>query len=342
MIDTRHRPPGNMSGRHRGRLDAAVPCRDERNRTAPLQPCERRLANNGHTSSCSALHPTQLTLSGNHEPAAKPSSRPAFSLGSPGSAGTNSAARTRQSRKGVRKHALGPALRQSGNPAPTAPGSSGGASTMTNSSTPNSANAAPSAGRGSRSATASRSSPRSRPDSRHSSIAGRRRSATAATPSRLKPYQPSPQAATRRIAASLLPPSTTGMRRSRAGFGLTRIARSRRTPRRTMRRRRATGPASRRRTRRCAGRGAANGTPSASNSSRDQPIPTPSMSRPPLNRSRLGGLLGDEHRVVFGQQQHTGRDADVRVAAAAKLRQISGSSQSASAGTAIRPSSEYG
>src|SRR6185436_14550806 len=31
----------------------------------------------------------------------------------------------------------------------------------------------------------------------------------------------------------------------------------------------------------------ANGTPSASNSSRDQPTPTPSVSRPPLKTSRL-------------------------------------------------------
>ena len=45
------------------------------------------------------------------------------------------------------------------------------------------------------------------------------RSATARTPGKLNPYQPSPCTTTRRSAASLLPPSTTGIRLRPNGFG---------------------------------------------------------------------------------------------------------------------------
>ena len=71
----------------------------------------------------------------------------------------------------------------------------GGASTRTNSSTPNSASAPTSPTLGLRSATDSRNSARSRPEAAHSCSSLSIRSRTAATPSRLNPYQPSPHAA---------------------------------------------------------------------------------------------------------------------------------------------------
>ena len=134
------------------------------------------------------------------------------------------------------------------------------------------------------------------------------RSGTAAA-STLKPYQPSPIAATRRSAASLLPPTTTGTPRA-TGFGYTRIP-SKRT----------NSPANELTSSRHSVRSAATysavrrprpakGTPSAANSSADQPTPTPSVQPPAGEHVQRGGLLGHDHRVVLGEQQHAGGELD--------------------------------
>ena len=161
-------------------------------------------------------------------------------------------------------------------------------------------------------------------------------------PSTLNPYHPSPHAAARCSAASLLPPTTTGMQRSRTGLGFTRMASKATnspsndaTSSRHSVRIAATYSAVRAPRR-------ANGTPSASNSSRDQPTPTPSVSRPPLRTSSDAACLATSTGLCSGRSSTPVARAIVRVAAAAKLRPMSGSSQSASAGTAMRPSSAYG
>ncbi len=224
----------------------------------------------------------------------------------------------------------------------TSSGVSGGASTSTSSLTPASLRRATSWGCGDSIATATRTSAGSRPASRHSSFSRAIRSRTASMLERLKPYQPSPIVATRRKAASLLPPNTTGTRRFRAGFGLT-LTREKDT----------NSPAndatsSRHRTRiasrysRARWPRRANGTPIASNSSRDQPTPIPSVSRPPHRTSRLATCLASSTGLCSGNSKTPVASPILRVLAAAKLSATSGSSQSASAGTAIRPSREYG
>ena len=102
--------------------------------------------------------------------------------------------------------------------AAAAPASSGGAATSTSSSTPK---------RGERvDVGLTRLAERHRqtecrpghdPSRRHAALGSQRRTRRPASagPSTLNPYQPSPQSATRRSAASLLPPSTIGMRPSR-------------------------------------------------------------------------------------------------------------------------------
>ena len=85
-----------------------------------------------------------------------------------------------------------------------------------------------------------------------------------------------------------------------------------------------------------------NGTPSASNSSRDQPMPMPSVSLPPLSVSSVAACLATSTGLCSGSSSTPVAIRMVEVAAAAKLNPINGSIQSASAGTAIRPSSEYG
>ena len=216
----------------------------------------------------------------------------------------------------------------------------GGASTRTNSSTPNSASAPTSPTLGLRSATDSRNSARSRPEAAHSCSSLSIRSRTAATPSRLNPYQPSPHAATRSSAGSLLPPTTTGIRRSRTGLGLTLIESNptnfpsnEATSSRHNVRIAATYSAVR--AARCS-----NGTPSAANSSLDHPTPTPRVSRPPLNRSRLAACLATTTGLCSGSSSTPVATPIRDEAAAAKLSAIIGSSQSACAGTAMTPSSE--
>ena len=191
------------------------------------------------------------------------------------------------------------------------------------------------------SATATLSSRRFRPRRVHCPASAATRSATAAA-GRLKPYQPSPKAAARARAASLLPPITTGMRRPRTGLGLTRTDSNRvnsplneATSSAHSVRIAATYSAVRRPR-------PANGTPSAANSSADQPIPTPSVSRPPDSTSSVAACLAVTTGLCSGSSSTPVASPILVVTAAAKLRPSSGSSQSAEAGTAIRPSPEYG
>ena len=116
-------------------------------------------------------------------------------------------------------------------------------------------------------------------------------SATSSQSIRLKPYHPSPQRATRRSAASLLPPSRTGIPLFRSGFRVHRMsANSCRLAQNTTRCHRATGYASQPRIQRFAHRDMSERHPSA-NSSRDQPIPTPRENRPAAEPVKAGGLL---------------------------------------------------
>jgi hypothetical protein len=140
----------------------------------------------------------------------------------------------------------------------------------------------------------------SRPSSRHSSANTARRSRTASTPARLNPYQPSPHAATRRSAASLLPLTTMGICRPRTGFGLTRTDPKRRARRRTTRRPHARPPASPQTYSAVRLPRRANGTPSAANSSRDQPIAIPRVSRPLERVWRLAACLASNSGVCSG------------------------------------------
>ena len=82
----------------------------------------------------------------------------------------------------------------------------------------------------------------------------------------------------------------------------------------------------------------AKGTPSASNSSRDHPMPTPKVSRPSDNRSRLAACFATITGLCSGSRRTPVATPMVEVAAAAKLRHTIGSSQSAVDGTAICPS----
>lgn len=83
-------------------------------------------------------------------------------------------------------------------------------------------------------------------------------------------------------------------------------------------------------------------TATAANSSRDQPVPTPRVSRPLERVSRLAACAASNSGLCSGTSRTPVASPIRRVAAAAKLKPTSGSSQSASAGTAICPSVEYG
>ena len=119
----------------------------------------------------------------------------------------------------------------------------------------------------------------SRPDSAHSRRRAAIRSATADTPSRLNPYQPSPHCAIRCSAVSPLPPRMMGIILSRSGFGFARTKSKSTNPpwneaTSSRQRVRSTDAYSAVRTAR-----RAKGMPSASNSSRAQQMPTPNASR---------------------------------------------------------------
>ena len=168
------------------------------------------------------------------------------------------------------------------------------------------------------------------------------RSASSRTPAMLNPYQPSAHATTRRSAASLLPPRTIGIPVLPTGFGLTRTeSKLTNSP--------VNDATSSRHTVRIAATYSAvraarrsNGTPSASNSSRDHPMPTPSVNRPPHNVSSVAACLATTTGLCSGSSSTPVARRIDEVAAAAKLNPIIGSIQSAVDGTAICPSSEYG
>ena len=68
-------------------------------------------------------------------------------------------------------------------------------------------------------------------------------------------------------------------------------------------------------------------------------MPTPRVNRPPLSLSRLADCFAITTGLCSGNSSTPVAIPMVVVAAAAKLSAISGSSQSAAAGTAIFPSS---
>ena len=71
---------------------------------------------------------------------------------------------------------------------------------------------------------------------------------------------------------------------------------------------------------------AANGTPSASNSSSNQPTPMPSIDAPARQAVECRELLGEDHRVALRQDQDAGRRAgSCFVAAPTNASQINGS-----------------
>ncbi len=165
-------------------------------------------------------------------------------------------------------------------------------------------------------ATAAVSSRGLRPCRSHCRARAASRSGTAAA-GRLKPYQPSPKAAARLSAASLFPPTTTGSRRPRAGFGLTRIASKRvnsplneATSSVQSVRIAATYSAARRPRR-------ANGTPRAANSSADHPMPTPRVSRPPDSTSSVAACFAVSTGLCSGSSSTPVASPMVLVAAAA-------------------------
>ena len=71
-------------------------------------------------------------------------------------------------------------------------------------------------------------------------------------------------------------------------------------------------------------------------------MPTPSLKRPRLSRSSDATCLATITGLCSGSSRIPVASVIVEVAAAAKLNVIMGSSQSATAGTAILPSSAYG
>jgi hypothetical protein len=81
-----------------------------------------------------------------------------------------------------------------------------------------------------------------------------------------------------------------------------------------------------------------NDTPSASNSSADQPMPTPRTSGPLKSTSSVAACLATSSGLCSGNSKMPVATLILWVVAAAKLRHTSGSSQSESAGTGIRPS----
>ena len=220
--------------------------------------------------------------------------------------------------------------------------SSGGPATSTSSSTPRSANSSTSEGRGSRSATANRSSDESRPRSSHSGadrsdVLGHRggpvdvESVPAVAPLGHPPQGGVTVAAEHDGDAAVAVRFRVDPHRVELANSPSKDATSSRHSVRM-----ASTYSAARAARR------ANGTPSASNSSRDHPMPMPNVNRPPDSLSSVAACLASSTGLCSGSSSTPVAMRIVEVAAATKLSPIIGSSQSASAGTAIRPSSEYG
>ena len=82
-----------------------------------------------------------------------------------------------------------------------------------------------------------------------------------------------------------------------------------------------------------------NGMPMASNSSSNQPTPTPSSTRPPESWSRVATSLARVTGLRCGRIRMPVASRMVEVAAATYAIQISGSGMGESSGPGIRPSS---
>ena len=160
-------------------------------------------------------------------------------------------------------------------------------------------------------------------------------------PSTLKPYQPSPNAATRRSAASLLPPTTTGtLARDRLRVHADPVEAH------ELARERADVVAPQR-----AQRGdVLGGAPPPAregHAERRELLGRPAdahteRASPPESTSSVAACLAMTTGLCSGSSSTPVASWIRVVTAAAKVRVSSGSSQSASAGTAMRPSAEYG